>query len=187
MKVKNVIISNQYEENNNLKEFLKIIEEKNIKLYEVSQGDKIQLEKNLFFEILWPDDNNIISENSINNNALVCKLNYNNFSMIFTGDIEEEAENLLITKFVKEDILSSTVLKVAHHGSKTSTTEEILKLINPKIAVIGVGKNNNFGHPNEEILERLKRINCLIYRTDENGEIKIKINKSGKIKIKTLY
>lgn len=69
-------------------------------------------------------------------------------------------------------------------GSKTSTTQEFLQKILPKIALIGVGENNKFGHPNEEVLKRLKDINTEIYRTDKMGEISITANKDGKIKIK---
>ena len=78
--------------------------------------------------------------------------------MLFTGDIEEETEELLISKYKNNSILSSTVLKVGHHGSKSSSTQEFLELIKPKISLIGVGKNNNFGHPNEEVIKRLEKL-----------------------------
>ena len=101
--------------------------------------------------------------------------------MLFTGDIEQKAEKDILEK--KIDV-SATILKVAHHGSKGSTTEEFLKKVNPQIAVIGVGKNN-FGHPSEEILNRLKKYKIMTYRTDKNGEICIIVNKQGKIEIST--
>ena len=135
---------------------------------------------------MWPNKEQEILENSINNNALVCKLNYKKFSMLFTGDIEQEAEKLLFLKYKNSNKLNSNILKVGHHGSKTSSTEDFLKLVKPKIALIGVGKDNNFGHPNKEVLDRLKSINAKIYRTDENGEISIVINKNCNIKVKTL-
>lgn len=86
----------------------------------------------------------------------MAKLLYKNFSCIFTGDIEEIAEKQILEEY-KQDLktLKSTILKVAHHGSKTSSTEEFLNAVKSKIALIGVGKNNNFGHPNNEVLERL--------------------------------
>lgn len=104
--------------------------------------------------------------------------------MLFTGDIEEVAEKEIL-KLDKN--LKSTVLKVAHHGSKTSSITEFLKQVSPKIAVIGVGKNNNFGHPSDDVLDRLNKLKIKTYRTDLNGEIRIKINKSGKIYIKTKF
>ena len=124
----------------------------------VEAQNKINIENNLYFDILWPNSKQVVQKNSINNNALVCKLNYKGFSMLFTGDIEEETEKLLISKYKNNSILNSTVLKVGHHGSKSSSTQEFLELIKPKISLIGVGKNNNFGHPNEEVIKRLEKL-----------------------------
>lgn len=184
LNVKNVIIGKQFENSENLQEFLKIIKEKNIRVTVVEAGDKIYIQKDLYFDVLWPDTGQAISENPINNNALVCKLCYKTFTCIFTGDIEEETEKILVSKYGITDILKSTILKVAHHGSKSSSIEEFLKLVQPKIALIGVGKNNLYGHPNNEVLERLENFKCKIYRTDINGEISIIVNRKGKIKIK---
>lgn len=135
-------------------------------------GNRINIEKNLFFDILWPSKNETVSKNVINNNALVCKMVSKKVTMLFTGDIEQEAEKAILNKYKANiDILKSDILKVAHHGSKTSSTKEFLEAVKPSTAVIGVGKNNNFGHPNKSVLERLKRLGCRIYRTDESGEI----------------
>ena len=77
--------------------------------------------------------------------------------MLFTGDIEEIAEKKILNLYKDNaDKLNTTVLKVAHHGSKSSSTEEFLKVVNSKVAIIGVGENNMFGHPNNEVLERLQ-------------------------------
>ncbi len=135
-------------------------------------GNRINIEKNLFFDILWPSKNETVSKNVINNNALVCKMVSKKVTMLFTGDIEQEAEKAILNKYKANiGILKSDILKVAHHGSKTSSTKEFLEAVKPNTAVIGVGKNNNFGHPNKSVLERLKRLGCRIYRTDESGEI----------------
>lgn len=80
--------------------------------------------------------------------------------MLFTGDIEEVAEKQIIANYKNSTILHSTVLKVAHHGSKTSSIQEFLELVRTKIALIGVGKNNTFGHPNKEVIERLQNLRC---------------------------
>ena len=175
LKVKNIFISKQFEDSKNYQEFLRLVKDKNINVRILEKGDKLELEKNLEFEIIWPDNKNIVSENILNNNALVMKLNYKKFSMLFTGDIEEEAERKILESTNKKKI-KCDILKVAHHGSKTSSTEEFLDLANPKIALIGVGKNNTFGHPNESIIERIEKKNIKIYRTDLDGEITIKIN-----------
>ena len=110
--VKNVIIGKQFEDSENYKEFLKIINEKNIKQIVVTEGQKINIEKDLYFDILWPSKDQEIQENSINNNALVCKLNYKNFSMLFTGDIEEETERILSLKYKDTNVLKADILKV---------------------------------------------------------------------------
>jgi len=155
LKVKNVIISKQFEGSENLQKFLKIVKDKNINVRIVEAGTRINIEKDLYFDVLWPSSENVITENSLNNNSLVCKLNYNNFSMLFTGDIEEIAEKQIVSMYSRRNILNSTILKVAHHGSKTSSTEAFVDLVKPQIALIGVGRKNTFGHPNEDVLERL--------------------------------
>lgn len=188
IKVKNVIIGKQFEDSENYQKFLEIVKKRKINVKVVHEGNRIDIEKNLYFDVLWPSYDNVVTENILNNNSLVCKLVYKNFSMMFTGDIEEIAEKTILKKYKNNlEILKSTVLKVAHHGSKTSTTEFILEEINPKIALIGVGKNNLFKHPSDQILENLKRSAIKIYRTDERAEITISVNSQGKSWIKSIY
>lgn len=147
---------------------------------------RINIEKNLYFDVLWPDSQKMISDNAINNNSLVCKLNYNKFSMLFTGDIEEIAEKEIVLKYENNtSILKSTILKTAHHGSKTSSIEKILDVVKPHYAFIGVGENNTFGHPSNITIENLEKRKIKIYRTDKMGEICIKITKKAIIKINT--
>ena len=185
IKVNNVIIGKQYEKCENYKKFIEIVKKKDIKVNEVEAGQKINIERNLFFDILWPCIDNMISENAINNNSLVCKLKYKNLSMLFTGDIEEIAEKAILAKYSKnKNILKADVLKVAHHGSKTSSTIDFLKAVKPNYAVIGVGKDNNFGHPSDITIQNLKDMGVKIYRTDEIGEIEIKGITKNKIKKK---
>lgn len=118
LKVGQVIISNQKEENNNYKKFLEIIKQKNIKVHKVLTGNKIHIEKNIYFDILWPTDK-LITENSINNNAIVCNFHYKNFSMLFTGDIEKVAEEQILNLYKSNmEILKTDILKVGHHRFK---------------------------------------------------------------------
>ncbi len=188
LKVESIIIGKQFETNENLEYFFEIIKSKNIPIKVVEAGDKICIEKNLIFYTLWPSSENLIKENVLNNNSLVCKLIYKDFSCIFTGDIEEIAEKELVEKYKDSNILKSNILKVAHHGSKTSSTREFLEKVKPEYALIGVGKNNNFGHPSNITIEKLKEMYCTIFRTDINGEIMIKVNRKGKIiKRKTIF
>lgn len=171
LKIENIVIGFQAEKYDNCVEFIKIAKEKNINVIVLRSRDILHVDKETYFEAIFPDIKNTISENKINNNSLVLKLIYKKFSMLFTGDIEELAERVILKS--NENNLKSTVLKVAHHGSKTSSTEEFIEKVKPKIAVIGVGNRNNFGHPNQEVLDRLKKYNIQIFRTDENGEISI--------------
>lgn len=157
IKVKNIIISKQKQDNEYLSEILKIVQEKDINLLMVKAGDKINIDKNTYFDILWPD-NNLIQENSTNNNSIVANLLFNKVKILYTGDIEEVAENEISKKYQNTNRLECSILKIAHHGSKTSSTEEFLNLAKPQIALIGVGENNKFGHPNSEVLERLNKL-----------------------------
>ena len=154
-KVGQIFISKQGETSDNYEEFLGLVKEKNLQVREVKMGDKIKI-GDVDFHILWPSEKQI-EENQLNNNAMVMKLQYKKFSMLFTGDIEEIAEKKILSVYSDNlDSLKATVLKVAHHGSKSSSTEEFLKAVNSKVAIIGVGENNMFGHPSNVVLERLQ-------------------------------
>lgn len=183
LKVEKVIICEQ-EENENYRRFKEIVKNKKIKVYVVKKGDNVKIEENILLNILWPKDEKI-KENAINNNSIVAKLNYKSFSILLTGDIEKIAENEILKEYENSNILNANILKVAHHGSKSSSINEFLEKVKPQIALIGVGEKNTFGHPNEGVLKRLENINTKIYRTDKKGEITIKINRKGCIKIKT--
>lgn len=158
-----------------------IINLRKVNVTYVKQGDSFNISKDLKLDILYPPQE--LEYKDLNNNSIMAKLSYNSFSILFTGDVENSEVNVLNT-YRKED-LRSTVLKLAHHGSKTSSSKKFLEAVKPKIALIGVGENNNFGHPSTEVLQRLNDINCKIYRTDKMGEITIYVSKKGKVKIKT--
>ncbi|MFC1873764.1 ComEC/Rec2 family competence protein [Chloroflexota bacterium] len=123
-------------------------------------------------EVLSPGQSRLTdTESDIDNNAVVLRLEYGEVSFLLTSDIKREAELDLITRLTG---LPSTVLKVAHHGSTTSTVAEFLAVVNPRLAVIPVGEDNSFGHPSDEVMARLEqRLGAEnVYRTDERGTIK---------------
>lgn len=182
VKVKNIIISEQAEHSENYERFKKLMIHKRIRLIEVKKGDKIKIGRYSEFKILFPTSR-LLSENPLNNNSIVAQFNYNNFKMLFTGDIEKLAEQQIL-KTEKAEIRAD-ILKVAHHGSKTSSIPEFIKAVRPKIALIGVGKNNTFGHPNQQTIKNLENIKCRIYRTDLQGEIIIKIDQKGRMNVKS--
>jgi len=112
------------------------------------------------------------TESDIDNNGMVLRLKMGEVSFLLTADIMWEAEFELIARRAS---LTSTVLKVAHHGSATSTTAEFLAVVTPELAVISVGEGNPFGHPSAEVVDRLKQKlgQENIYRTDEHATIEL--------------
>ena len=146
--------------------------EQKIYSQKISQNDIISI--SLFnFEVVWPPAyvETTVGERDGNQNSVagLLSIKNNGWSMLLTGDMEKEVEQ----KLVWRQILTKqvTVLKVSHHGSATATSEELLEVLNPKIAVISVGKNNRFGHPREEVIKKLEVKNVEIKRTDFDGEI----------------
>ncbi len=157
LQIDQIFISKQEEKNENYKKFLEFVKQKRLKVQELKARDTILI-GDVTFHILWPIEKQI-EENQLNNNAMVMKLQYKSFSMLFTGDIEEVAEKKILNLYnANLESLKATVLKVAHHGSRSSSTEAFIKAVNSKIAIIGVGENNMFGHPNDAVLERLQSI-----------------------------
>ena len=106
------------------------------------------------------------------------KITYNKFSIIFTGDIEKDAEKFLLGQGFSP-ALKSTIIKVPHHGSSSSSIEEFIKAVNPEAAVFSVGYNNQFHHPNKKVLKRYKDAGAKIYRTDMDGMIQIESDGRG--------
>jgi len=104
----------------------------------------------------------------LNNYSIVIKLKYGNTSFLFTGDAESVSEREMMRRGFD---LSANVLKLGHHGSIRSTTDEFLKRVNPQYAVIMVGGNNNYRHPHKRTMEKLKVKGIKVYRTDENGTV----------------
>jgi beta-lactamase superfamily II metal-dependent hydrolase len=105
-----------------------------------------------------------------NANSVVVRLDYKNFSMLFTGDAEAETEARMIANSAN---LKAKVLKVGHHGSRYATSDAFLQAVHPEAAVISVGADNKYGHPTQEALDRLKSSGVKVYRTDLQGEIHI--------------
>ena len=123
-----------------------------------------------FLEILYPDDSAIASAKAVNNTSIVSRLVFSGHSFLFTGDIEKTIEQKLVEAGMS---LRADVLKVSHHGSKTSSSESFLAAVSPGIAVMQVGAKNRYGHPAPEILERFATFGIPVLRNDENGDILI--------------
>lgn len=123
-----------------------------------------------------------------NAGSTVLYLTYENFSALFTGDLEGEGEELVTERLAAmKDASGSgtprlTLLKTAHHGSKNSTKESFLALVSPRIALISAGRDNSYGHPHEETLERLQSHGCRIYQTPESGAVTVRV-KNGSVRV----
>ncbi|MFA6492744.1 MAG: ComEC/Rec2 family competence protein [Patescibacteria group bacterium] len=111
---------------------------------------------------------------NLNNASIVNRLEYKEFSVLFTGDAEKEIQQ----KILDQNIFS-TILKVAHHGSNNGLTEDFLKVVQPAVAVISVGKDNTYGHPTSSVINILNQYGVRIYRTDQNGTIEISSDGKG--------
>lgn len=145
------------------KDVLTSIKSKKLKITTPKVGDTFKL-GDAEITIMAPFEN----YEDANNCSIVLKLKYKENSFLFTGDAERVSETAMVDANLD---LKCDVLKVSHHGSKTSSTNEFLKLASPKYAVISVGKNNDYDHPKVEIMNRFKKFKIPVYRTDELGSI----------------
>ncbi len=143
-------------------DFIKYVEYRNAEITVPAVGDEFTLGE-AKVEILGCN-----ATDNTNDTSIILKITYGNTSFLFTGDAEREAENAVIASGAD---LDSTVLKVSHHGSDTSTSYLFLREVMPKYAVISVGENNDYGHPTEEVLSRLRDADVTVYRTDIQGTI----------------
>ncbi len=117
-------------------------------------------------EVLAPFNNT----DDLNNNSVVVKLSYGDYGFLFTGDIEEEVETEILNSGFNVDV---DFLKVAHHGSSTSNSEQFIKKVSPTVSVIQLGVDNDYGHPHEEAMSILQKYSKEIYRTDLNGTVSL--------------
>ena len=135
-------------------------------IIQAKTGQRFEFADNIVLEVLSPD---IITHDTTHNDAsIVLRLDHGDVSLLLTGDIEKAQEHALVAG---ESDLDVDILKVAHHGSRTSTSQEFLEQASPGIAIIQVGEANTFGHPTTEVLDRLSH--AQVYRTDHHGTISI--------------
>ncbi len=154
---------------NEWKEWMRLLDAEGAKIKIAERGQRIMLSESIFIDILNPFENLDNKEiKRTNDTSVVAYLSFNNTSFLFTGDISKKIE----AKLIEQGNLDSDVLKIAHHGSKTSSSQIFLESVSPEIAVIQVGENS-YGHPYEEVLSRLEESDIDILRTDEKGDIKI--------------
>jgi competence protein ComEC len=150
---------------------LELVQEKGVPYQLARAGMQIQLGEGLRMKVLHPQSELLSGTDSdVNNNSIVLRLTYGQISFLLPGDVEEEAEAVLLSS---NEELASTILKSPHHGSDTSLNFRFLEVVNPQLAVIQVGADNKFGHPDPTTLAKLDEYGVTVLRTDQNGTVEV--------------
>lgn len=141
---------------------------------ELRAYDKLDIDEDVLIAVLNPPDNFGTDQNE---NSVVLKMYYGTSSILLTGDCESECENFILEN--ERNLVQSGLLKVAHHGSNSSSSDEFLEAVSPQISIISVGMGNPYDHPSKDVLERLSYANSSIYRTDLDGNIRVTVEGDG--------
>lgn len=168
-KVKNILVTGHQPTGDFLYQtWLAALAKHELNMQIVESGQKFFITENLYWQILSADT----THQDYNENSLVLRLTFDQIDFLFMGDLPIEGEN----KLLKQDwYLESEVLKVGHHGSKYSSGSDFLEAVNPELCLIESGKDNKFGHPHKETLDRLAQAGCQALNT-QNGAIKVRSN-----------
>lgn len=150
-------------------EYLSLIDSKNIPFEIAKTGQMINLDQKIAIQVLNSGDRNA-SDN--NDNSIVLKITYGNVSYLLTGDAGIPVEKDLISKFN----VKSTILKAGHHGAKTSTSQGFVNAVKPAITILSYGQGNAYGHPTDEVVNRLRSAGSEIYSTATKGDIVVSTN-----------
>lgn len=175
LNVGKIYIGPQLENDEMIEELFSLANKKRVKIEQIKAKDMLIID-DIKIEILYPGRENI--DTNVNNLSIIMKFNCNGRKILFTGDAEEKVEERLVSD------LEADILKVGHHGSKTSSSDEFIEKVSPKISLISVANNNTYGHPNKEVLERLQKISK-VFMTKDLGEINIRIYRNAQMHIFT--
>jgi competence protein ComEC len=166
-KVDSVYLSNYKDNTKDYRNLMNALKDKNVTPTVAQSGMQFKLGA-ASVKILNPQNKKY---DEVNNACVVLKVSYGASDFLLTGDMEEDAISDILKKY--GDSINCEVLKVGHHGSRTSTTDELLEAVQPKIAIIPCGKDNTYGHPHKETLQLLQKYGVQTYRTDQDGDIAI--------------
>lgn len=178
--VDSLLINGSLADSETMKKLMKTAISKNIPIYAPYQGMELQLDSTTRMQFLSPlnplasDGVPIIKEQ--NHWSLVFRLMMEDASFLFTGDMDVSAEKKVIANEGKGGSREVDVLKIAHHGSKTSTSDEWLRYWKPNASVISVGATNFYGHPNTDVVQRIEQAGSVTFRTDIHGEVQMKVH-----------
>lgn len=169
-----VVLSGEVHTNQAYERFLTLVKEKGITAIKARAGVELDLGPGVEAQVLAPSEPLLTTGSSVvNDNSVVVHLGFGEVSVLLLGDIEREGEKRILAGSA---VLKAQILKVPHHGGDTSSTAEFLAAVQPEVAIISVGRNNPYGHPQPEVLERLRAGGAEIYRTDQHGTITIAID-----------
>lgn len=167
--VKAVLNNGQDADTNIYRQYKKAIQDRDIQEYVFKEGSRISLGSELELRSYNPDSA-VEEKSDRNENSVVVRMDYGDNSFLFVGDADFATEKDIASD---EENVDVDWFKVGHHGSKNSTSDEFLRAVTPKWSIISAGKSNRYGHPNDELLERLKAVGTDILRTDENGTVTV--------------
>ncbi|NDI33766.1 DNA internalization-related competence protein ComEC/Rec2 [Chengkuizengella sediminis] len=177
--VNHIIFNGTLKNNETVQQIFNLAYEKRIPLYKVEAGEFLKLDKYTTIHFLHPPEvEEVYLEKEQNEQSIVFLLKIYQTKLLFTGDIDQVTERAILNRMNPYQT-EVDILKVAHHGSKSSSSTEWLNYWQPKAAMISVGNNNLYGHPHHDVLMNLENYNLDIYRTDKQGEIQIEIDDRG--------
>ena len=185
IEIGSIIIPDAYGVDGDCEELIRLAESHDIEVVYFSAGDQLTDESGMRIFCLHPEEG--YKTDDVNTYSEILEVSYGSFAGIFTGDATVESErnvfNLLENETIRESLRfpdgGYPVLKVGHHGSHTSSSEEWLSWVSPSVALISAGAGNSYGHPHEDVLERLEQHGADVFRTDMSGAITIKEHKDG--------
>lgn len=191
VKIRNLVLPANYKKDTVLIELAKKALEQNVKVFCIEAGQEM-VEGKLRIQCLQPPYFTTVTRGDVqkeemltgNEGSMVLQLEFDTFHMLFTGDVEGKGETRLVQnleRFEKNVYESYDVLKVAHHGSKNSSTESFLSRVKPKLALISAGTENRYGHPHRETLERLNAMQCSVLMTAKCGAIMLEVDEEIKV------
>lgn len=170
IRIENIMLPYQGKGDEKIEELEALARMRGTKVMYLAGGDEITVE-GLKITCLYPGISDV--PENVNEQSEVLKMDYGNCHMLFTGDMGEKEESRLLERLGKEKLSEINVLKTAHHGSKYSSSEDFLKAVSPRWAVISYGENNTYGHPHKEVLERLNDLKVEVFKTAESGAIRL--------------
>ena len=156
-------------------EILRILDEKGIKVELLRRGQRLDFRDGVHFDVLYPEVD-VFKKSDTNASSIVGTLSYGSTTVMLTGDAPSSVENRLLA--LDEKSLRAEILKAGHHGSKTSSSENFLRAVAPRFAVVSSGADNRYGHPSVEVLERFAKLGIEIFRTDKLGTIRLILTES---------